>query len=133
RRDAADVRRGAEAGELGVGVVGYFEVLAVKQPHDRRSDDRADHLRGNVTRDFAEPDAPGGGHRDRHRGIQMSAAVLVDAEDSDKYRHAPAEGDDDPPTAVAFGARQHDVGDDAVAEDDQDRGADDFGEEGMHE
>jgi hypothetical protein len=42
----------------------------------------------------------------------------------------PAGGDDDPAGVLAFGFVEEDVGHDAIAEQDEDRGADEFSEEG---
>ena len=44
----------------------------------------------------------------------------------------PAGGDDDPAGVLALRSPEHDVGDDAVAEEDEQHGPDEFGEEWGH-
>jgi len=48
---------------------------------------------------------------------------------ADEHRHGPAERDDDPAAVIAFGAFEDHVRNDAVAQEDEQRGANDFAEE----
>src|SRR5258708_12532908 len=63
----------------------------------------------------------------------MCAAQTVHRIDGDRDRERPASGDHHPAGIVALGAEEHDVGDDAVAEHDENCSADEFGEEWRHE
>jgi len=131
-RKAADVRRGAKAGQFAIGVFGHFEVLAVKEEYQRASDDSAEHLRDNVTGDFVGREFAGGCHGNGHGRIQVRAAEGLRTKDANEYGKPPSRGDDDPTGVLAFGARQDDVGNNAVAEDDEDGRADEFCEVGVH-
>ena len=62
----------------------------------------------------------------------MSARDAAHGIDGHRDRQAPADGDDDPAAILAFAAVEHDVRDDTVAEEDQDGGADEFSEIGIH-
>ena len=62
----------------------------------------------------------------------MRAAEAGDAVDGDRHRERPSGGDDDPSGVVTLAALEHDVRDDTVTEDDQDRGAEHLCEKGGH-
>ena len=58
----------------------------------------------------------------------MRAAECADRVDCDRDGERPPRGDDDPPGVLALGLTEHDVGDDAVAQDDEQHGAEELGE-----
>src|SRR2546425_838159 len=51
---------------------------------------------------------------------------------TDEHRHGPAERNDDPSAIVAFGAFEDHVRHDAVTQEDEERGADNFAKECRH-
>ncbi len=63
----------------------------------------------------------------------MRAAERLGDQDAHEHPKRPSGGDDDPATAVSLGARQEHVGHDAVAEDDEHGGSDEFGEGCIHD
>src|SRR5206468_618777 len=56
----------------------------------------------------------------------------TDGVDADRHRDAPPGGDRHPAAALAFRPLEYDVGDDAIAQQDEDHRPERFGEEGMH-
>ena len=125
----SDRRRGGEDGELALRIGRRFPVRQIREPHDDAAEESADDLRGDVHRHLRPREFADGRERDRDRGIEMRAADAVHAVDGDRDGERPAGGDDDPAGVLALGAVEHDVGDDAVAEHDEDRGAEQLGEE----
>src|SRR5206468_1610049 len=91
------------------------------------------NLRGDVAGDFGPRKGAERCQRDCDSRIQMRAADAVDAVDADCNSERPARRDDDPAGVVAFTALEEDVGDDAVAEDDEDRCAEQLSEESGHD
>ena len=122
----------AEHGELRARLLGGVEVRQVGQPDHDRAEDGADHLGGDVGPHLRPLELPDGGEPDRHRGVEMRARDPSDAVDRERDRESPAGGDDDPAALVPLGAAQDDVGDHAVAEDDQDHRADELRHERLH-
>src|SRR5262245_13180074 len=131
-RDVADVRRGAEAPELAVGVVGHLEMLAVVEEDQRATGDSAEHLRDEVTGDFRHLEFAGDGHRHSDCRVQMRAAEWRGTKRTDEDGESPPGGNDDPAGIISFGAGEEDVGNDAVAEENKQRGPDEFCEVGVH-
>ena len=70
---------------------------------------------------------------DRDRRVEVRAAELADRVHGDRDRHAPSERDHDPARVLGLGVRKQDSGDDAVAEQDQDRRPDHLGSEDFHD
>ena len=62
----------------------------------------------------------------------MCAGKGGDAEYGRKHGHTPPEGDDDPAGALALGSFEQDVRYDAVAQQNQQGGSDDFCKKGSH-
>ena len=62
----------------------------------------------------------------------MRAAGRGADEYAHEHRHGPAESNDDPAAVVAFGSFEHHVRDDAVAQEDEQGGADYFAKEWSH-
>src|SRR5207249_1766655 len=73
-----------------------------------------------------------GGEADGHRGVQMRTTKAADGIHRDRHAEPPARGDDDPPGVLAFGLIEHDVGDHAIAQDDQQHGAEQLCKERWH-
>src|SRR5205085_7923852 len=92
------------------------------QPDDDGAEKSSGDLGDYVHRYSRPVESADGSKRDRHGGIQVRAADAIHAVDGDGDGERPPGGDDDPTRVVSFGALQHDVGDDAVAEHDQDGG-----------
>ena len=112
---------GAKRGELGVGVGGDLVVRSIEEKHERRADDRAEHLGGDVAGDAAPGKLTGGGKAERDGRVEVCPADRSDAPDADEHGHRPTERNHDPARAVALGLVEHHVGDDAVAEQDEQR------------
>ena len=62
-------------GQLGVGVVGDLEVLAVEAGDERRAEERAGELRGDVARDRGPGEPPADRQRQRDGRVEMRAAA----------------------------------------------------------
>ncbi|CDK40395.1 hypothetical protein BN903_5 [Halorubrum sp. AJ67] len=62
----------------------------------------------------------------------MTAADLTDSEYAHEHPDRPSPRDDNPAAAVPFRLVEHDVGDDAASEDDEDRSPDDFRDVRVH-
>src|SRR6266566_3472146 len=62
----------------------------------------------------------------------MRAAERADGIHRDRHAEPPARGDDDPPGVLAFRLIEHDVGDHAIAQDDQQHGAEQLCKERRH-
>jgi len=62
----------------------------------------------------------------------MRAAEGADGIHRDRHAERPARGDHNPTGVLAFGLIEHHVGDHAIAEDDQQHGAEDLCEERWH-
>jgi hypothetical protein len=62
----------------------------------------------------------------------MSATDRPDGINGDHHRQTPARGDNDPATTLALGFVEQHIGHDAVAEKDEQRGADKFRQVGIH-
>ena len=107
-------------------------VRQVRQPDEHRAEERADHLRRDVAGHVGPGEAADRRQRDRHRRIEVRAADAADGVDGHRHRDAPAGGDDDPAAVLPLGSFEHDVGDDAVAEQDEHHRADGFREKGLH-
>src|SRR5204862_3652848 len=108
-------------------------VRQIRQPHDDRAKESAGYLGSDITRDIRPRKRADRRQPDRHRGVEMCAADAADAVHRDRDGERPAGGDDDPAGIVALGALQDDVGHDAIAEDDEDGGAEELCEEWGHD
>ena len=128
----SDRGRGGEHCELAHRIRRRLPMREICEPHDDAAQESARDLGSDVHGDFGPIKSSNGGKRDRDCRIQVRAADTVDAVDGDRDAERPAGGDDDPAGVVPFRALQHDVGDDAIAEHDQDGGAEKLGENGGH-
>src|SRR5690606_7705139 len=90
------------------------------------------HLGDDVTRGFRGGQLAAHDHGDGNRRIEVGAADGGGTEGADKNGQSPAGGDDDPPPIVSFGLGEDYVGNDSVAEDDEEGCTDEFCEEGIH-
>ena len=122
----------AEDAQLRRRVVRLAPVRQVGQPDQHRADERADHLGGDVARDLRPRKTADGGERDRDGGIEVRATDAPDGVDADGDGDAPAGGDHDPAAVLSLRALEHDVGDDAVAEQDENHGAERLGQQRLH-
>src|SRR3989442_2680083 len=62
----------------------------------------------------------------------MRAAECAHRIHGDRHAEPPARGDDNPPGVLAFGLVEHHVGDHAIAQDDQQHGAEQFCKKRWH-
>ncbi len=123
---------GAEDGQLVARSLRRTPMRQIREPDDDGSEERTDHLRREVGRHFGPGEAAGGGQGDRHGGIEVRATQSPDRVYRHRHRHAPADGDDDPAAVLALGPVQHHVGDDTIAQNDQEHRPQKFGQEGLH-
>ncbi len=92
-------------------------------PDEEGSESRAQHLGRYITWDQVPAKLSRRRQGDGHRGIQMSAANGSGHQDAHEDGHGPAEGNDDPAAGISLGSSQDDVGDDAIAQEDQQSGS----------
>ena len=84
--------------ELGVGIVGGFEMLEVEEIDQDSADESADHLAGQVPGHVRPRNPPRWAAATASVTAGFKCAPLnVDVQNTaDEDRHPPAEGDDDP-------------------------------------
>src|SRR5262245_22349697 len=104
----------------------------IGQPHEDAADERAGRLREHVPGHLRPWELANRRGRNRDGGVQVRPAHRVDGIDRDRDAARPAGGDDNPPAVLPLRSREDDVGDDAVAEEDEQRGAPDFRENRTH-
>jgi hypothetical protein len=115
-------------------------MLAVGQEHQTRTDERADHLAGEVHERGCERDVHVGRVRvgsarqnaDRHRGVEVRAG-LEGQEDAGHDGETPPEVDEQPTAVLPLGLGQQHVRHDTATEQDQHSGAQDLAEEHFSE
>jgi hypothetical protein len=89
-------------------------------------------LREQVLGDERPAELADAGEREGDGRVQVPAADAPGGVDGEGDGEGPADGDGDPPCALALAAAQQRAGDDAVAEQDEEHGADELGEEEVH-
>ena len=97
------------------------------QPDQRRPDDRADQLRGYVRNDMAiivGSDGEGNGNGRVQVGVDTTKGF--GHKNANRDGEGPACGDDDPAPVIAFRLIQHDVSHDAIAQQNQHDGTNQF-------
>nr|WP_307732733.1 hypothetical protein [Nannocystis radixulma] len=130
--EVADRRRGAEHPADRRRLGGRLELPPVGQPHDHPADEGAQQLRAHVRRDSRPRELAAQRQRQGDGRVQVGPADRRDRVDRHEHRRRPAGRDRDQPAPVPVCARQRDVGDHAVAEDDKDRGPEELGGERGH-
>ena len=97
---------------------------------DDGADERADELGDQVHRDHVpRRNAPWTAKPDRDGGVEVGAADRPGDDDADEDREGPRRRDDDPAGVLGLRLGEQDAGDDAVAEEDQEPGPEDLGDE----
>src|ERR1700693_1781838 len=127
-RWVADRWAGAEHRELQTRILGCLEVGAVGRPHEDRSDERSHELPAYVLRYVGPIRHTDDRQPDGHRGVEVRAVELADCVDGHRHGHAPSEGNHDPAAVLRLRLGKQHAGDDAVAQQDQQAGADDLRE-----
>ena len=117
----------AEGAEHGVGLVGRgLVVVLVERVDQQGADEAAQHLGDAVAEDLAPGELAGDGQAQGDGRIEVCAGNRAGDEDAHHHGKAPREGDDDPSAAFRLGFVQRAGGADAVAEEHQNQGADEF-------
>ena|SRR5438874_1065410 len=104
----------------------------IRQPDDDAAKESPADLRHDVHRDLGPVESSDRCQRDRHGRIQVRATDAVHTVDCDRNAERPARGDDYPAGVVTLRPLQHDVGDYAVAEDDEDRSSENLSQDWRH-
>src|SRR5213595_317388 len=132
RSRIADGGGGAKHGQLPCLVLGHGPVRQVGEPDDRGTEERAQHLRYDIDGHRGPRELADGSEADGYGGVQMRTAEGAHRIHPDRHAERPPRGDDDPPAVLAFGLVEHHVSDHAVAQDDQQHGAEHFCEKWWH-
>ena len=119
-----DCAIGAEDAELGCGIGSDRPVRRIVQGHQGRAADGAQHLRG-PEREQLRVVAAGDCGRERDGGIKIGAGAAegLGCQYSAEHGDGPAGGDDHPARVGRVGLAQGDAGIDAVAQQDENKGA----------
>ncbi len=128
RHGVPDRRSGGEDGQLEARVVGLRPMRQVMQVDDHGADECADHLAADVPRHEIPPDPADRRQTDRHGRVQVRPRQRADRVDADRDGECPPGGDHDPARVLGLGSCEEDAGDDTVAKNDEESGADDLGE-----
>ena len=125
-------RDGTEDTELNLLVGGCLPVRQVVEVDQSGTDHCAEDLGNDVAGDLLPGEFAVGCQADRHSGVEVAAGVGVGGVDAEGDGEAPAEGDGEEVVAVAFGAAEFDVGDDAAADGAHDERAKKFSKVGAN-
>jgi len=90
------------------------------------------HLGCEITGDFSGLEFACGRHGDRDRRIQMRATEGRGTKRANEHCEPPSGSDDNPATVVAFRSCQDHVGDNTIAEENEQGRSDEFREIGAH-
>ena len=99
-------------------------MLTIDDPDEDLSDGGAGKLSDQITGYLGPAEFAQGCQGQRDGRIEVSAAGISRRIDADENGHAPAKGDDDPATVLAFGSFEQSIGDDAVSKNDDQCGTD---------
>ena len=94
------------------------------QPDQDRADERAEELADEVDRDVCPRRLAGNGQPKRHGRIQVRTTDRRRHKRADKDCHGPGRRNDNPARVVALRLAEQDVGDHAIAQQDQQHCAD---------
>ena len=122
-----DGRHRAEGAEHGVGLVGRGLVVVLVEDIDQQgAHETAQHLGDDISEDLAPGELAGDGKAQGDGRIQVGSGDGTGDEHAHHHGEAPREGDDDPSAAFRLGLVEGAGGADAVTEEHQDQGADEF-------
>ena len=120
----------AEDAELNLLIGGGLPMGQVVEVDEKCTGHGAEKLRDNIAGHLGPFKFAVGSQANRYGRVEVSARVGVRGVDAEGDGKAPAEGDGKEIIAVAFGASQFDVGDDAAADGAHNEGAEELGEVG---
>ncbi len=124
----ADRRGGAENPKLQPRILGRGPMRQINQPDEKRRDESAGHLRGDIGQDRAViARAHSQGNRD-HRIEMGDAADRLAGQDAEQHRQSPGGGDDHPTAILRLGLLEQHTGDHPVAQQHQHQRAEEFSE-----
>lgn len=132
RRRTPDRRSRAEDRPFELSIGGLAPMRQVGDPDDDRTEKCPQNLREAVTRHLCPRENSGYRQTDGNRRVQMGAAHPRDGRDGQKNGQRPPGSDHNPSAALPLGAGQKDIRHHTVAENNQQRGADEFAEQGGH-
>jgi len=114
-----DSRAGREHAELGARFCGGVKLILEENVHEAGTDKRAGDLRNNVAGDHGPIEAAVDGQRDGQGRVEAGAGSSAEHERGKHDRQAPGQGDLNGAGALHTGFIKRNVGNDAVAQQDQ--------------
>ena len=127
-----DGRHRAEGAEHGVGLVGRGLVVVLVEDIDQHgAHETAQHLGDDITDDLAPGELAGYCQAQGDGRIEVRAGNRTGDEHAHHHGETPREGDHDPSAAFRLGFVEGTGGAHAVAEEHQDKGADEFEDVGV--
>ena len=134
RAKIANRRHGGKARELQVGIFGFAPVRQEVQPHQNRARHGAEHLRHQKGKEFRKIAGLDRQLRRVTAGLRAASGLphAIAAKTPEYHREGPAGGDRQPAGALGLRRLQQDVGDHAIAQQDQDRRPHEFTKASLH-
>ncbi len=124
--------RSAEHAELESRILRRFPVRQVGEPHYDTADESSEKLSDDVAWYLSQGEGTNRGETYSYGRVDVRSADSPNRVNGHRNPHRPSEGDDDPARVLGLGVLEQYPGDDPVAQDDEDHGADKLGEIYLH-